>query len=202
MAHNLKYLIELKSGVMKTIKMKMVSLFFIFGFLLISLCSNSQDIKLSRQERKEARKAIMAANFSILDSLLSAKSFVLEADYLQDKMGNIMPVVSTLNFIKVDGSKGILQTGSSSGQGYNTLGGVTAVGTVGEWKITKEFKSLSYSLRFNLVTEIGNYDIFMTVYSDNNASATISGSGPGKLTWKGHLETLDNARIFKGQDTF
>jgi len=74
----------------------------VFGFILISLNSNSQDVKLSRQERKEVRKAQMALNFHILDSLLNAKSFVLEADYLQNGYGFRIPVISSLNFIKVD----------------------------------------------------------------------------------------------------
>jgi hypothetical protein len=30
---------------------------------------------------------------------------------------------------------------------------------------------------------------------------TMKGTGPGQLTWGGHLETIDNSRIFKGQNT-
>lgn len=182
-------------------KMKMVSLFLIFGFFLISLNSNSQNVKLSRQERKAVREAQMNANFYILDSLLNAKSFVLEADYLLDRYGLKIPVVSTLNFVKVDESKGILQTGSNSNFGYNGVGGVTAEGNVGVWKVFKDFKHLSYRLQFTLNTLIGIYDISMMVTSDNHATATITGLGPGKLTWEGHLETVNNSRIFKGQIT-
>jgi hypothetical protein len=186
---------------MKTMKMKIVSFLWIFGLLLISLNSNSQDYKLSRQEKKEVRKAQMAANFYILDSLLNSKCFVLEADYLQNEYGERVPVVSTLNFVKVDKSKGILQTGSNSSMGYNGVGGVTAEGSVGAWKIDKDAKKFIYRLRFNLLTNLGNFDIFMTVTSDNHAIATITGSGPGKLTWEGHLTTINNSRVFKGQNT-
>lgn len=183
-------------------KMNMVTLFLIFILSSISLNSNSQNIKLSRQEQKEVRKAQMAANFYILDSLLNSKSFVLEADFLQNEYGERVNVVSTLNFIKVDKSKGILQTGSTSAMGYNGVGGVTAEGSVGAWKVDKDAKKLIHSLRFSLLSNIGNYDIFMTVSSDNHAIATITGLGPGKLTWEGHLETIGNSRIFKGQETF
>ena len=68
--------------------------------------------------------------------------------------------------------------------------------------MTKDLKKFSYMLRFNLLTNIGAYDILMTVNSDNNASATITGLGPGKLTWNGHLATINNSRIFKGQNTY
>jgi len=143
----------------------------------------------------------MASNFSILDSLLNTKNFVLEADYLQNGYGVRIPVISDLNFIQVDESNGILQTGSNFRIGYNGVGGVTAVGKIGSWKINKDFKRLSYSLRFSLLTNLGYYDIFMTVTSDNHASATITGLGRGRLTWEGHLETVNNSRVFKGQDT-
>jgi hypothetical protein len=186
---------------MKTMKFKMMSLFLVFGFFWISTNSNSQDTKLSRQELKEVRKAQMAENFNILDSLLHARSFVLEADFLQDKYGERVLVLSNLNFIKVDKTNGVLQTGAPAGRGYNGVGGVTAEGSIGKWKINKDPKRLSYTLFFSLLTNIGNYDVFMTVSSDNRASATITGLGPGKLTWQGHLETVDNSRVFKGQNT-
>jgi hypothetical protein len=188
---------------MKTIKMNLnrISLFLILGLSWICLNSNAQNTKLSRQERKEVRKAQLAANYSILDSLLNAKSFVLEADYLQNKYGDRVPVVSSLNFIKVDGSYGVLQTGSNTTIGYNGVGGVTAEGNIGSWEITRDPKKQIYWLRFSIMTNIGHYDIFMNVNSDNNASATISGLGPGNLTWEGHLATINNSRVFKGQET-
>jgi hypothetical protein len=186
---------------MKTLKINTLSLIWMIGFSLFVLEGFSQDMKLSRQERKGIRNAHMARNFVILDSLLTNKQFVLEADFLQDGYGNRAYVLSSLNFIMVDGSKGTLQTGSYTGRGYNGVGGVTARGNVGGWKMHKDFKRLSYSLEFSILTNIGHYDIFLTVTSDNRATARISGLGPGRLTWEGHLATVDNSRIFKGQDT-
>jgi hypothetical protein len=186
---------------MKTVKKISASLILILGFICISLNVNAQDKKLSRQELKEVRKAQMQANFIILYSLLNAKSFVLEADYLIDRYGYRVPVISNVNFVRVSESKGVLQTGSGTTIGYNGVGGVTAEGNVNGWKIFKDFKHLSYSLQFNLVTNIGIYDISMNVSSDNHATATITGLGPGRLSWEGHLETPGNSRVYKGTDT-
>jgi len=182
-------------------KFKSVSLFWILGLLFISLNSYSQQGRLSRQELKEVRKAQRAADFYALDSLLNARSFVLEADFLQNKIGDRINVVPTLNFIKVDESKGILQTGSNSRMGYNGVGGVTAEGSIGKWVVYKDEKHLNFRLQFSLFTNIGYYDIFMTISSDGRAQATISGLTSGKLTWDGHLERVDNARIYKGQNS-
>jgi hypothetical protein len=178
-----------------------LSLFLVIGFLGISINGFSQNQKLSRQERKEARKAQSVANYYVLDTLLDSKTFVLEADFLQNKYGDRIPVPSNLNFIKVNNTEGILQTGSNFATGYNGVGGVTAEGSIGSWGITKDPKRLSYSVHFSMLTNIGNYDIFMTVNSGNQAVATITGLGPGKLTWEGHLEMNYNSRVFKGQET-
>jgi hypothetical protein len=186
---------------MKTMKMNMVSLFILTGFLGISLNSNSQDITPDKQDRKEARKAQMNYNFIVLDSLLESRRFVLEADFLQSKYGYMVSVTSTLNFVKVDDTEGVLQTGSESRQGYNGVGGVTAEGSIGDFKISKDFKHLSYVVTFNLLTNLGIFDITLNVSSDNNATATITGSTSGRLTWNGHLVKLNNSSVFKGQNT-
>jgi hypothetical protein len=123
------------------------------------------------------------------------------ADFLQNYYGERVNVVPSLNFIKVSGSTGILQTGSNNSMGYNGVGGVTAEGTIGKWEVQKNMRNLTHTLHFNLMTNIGIYDVFMDVSVNNNATATITGLGPGKLTWEGHLETLDNSRVFKGQNT-
>ncbi len=186
---------------MKTMKINMMSLFLILGLFSITLKSNAQETKGNRQEMKEARRAQMAANFNILDSLLNAKSFILEADFLQNKYGDRVQVSPMLNFVRVDHSSGIMQTGSDYRIGYNDVGGVTAEGSINNWKMFKDPKKLTYRLQFSLFTNIGNYDVSMFVTADNHAQATIKGLGPGELTWDGHLETLSNSGAFKGRNT-
>lgn len=178
------------------------NLFLIAALLSISVLSFSQDKKLTRKERKEVEKAQLAWNFHIIDSLLSEKSFVLEADYLQNKYGDRVPVTSMINFIKIDGEKGVIQTGNDSYVGYNGLGGVTAEGNVNNWQINKNFKNMTYNVRFNIISNLGNYDVALNVNAANNATATITSLGPGKLSWVGHLVTLNNSRVFKGTTTY
>jgi hypothetical protein len=186
---------------MKTIKISLVSLLCFLALAWISPSVNAQGSKLTREEKKDARKAMMNANFYILDSLFKAGSFVLEADFLMDRYGQRVYVMSTVNFIKVHESRGILQTGSDMVVGYNGVGGVTAEGSVGSWEVNKDTKKLTYRVKFSLMTNLGIYDVTMNVTSDNNATATIRGLGPGSLTWQGHIATVGNSRVFKGQNT-
>ncbi len=186
---------------MKRIGKYLTGLLIISGLIIISISGNSQDVKPDKQTKKEARKAQMAANFQVLDSLLMSGRYVLEADYLQNRYGSRISVSSNLNFIRVDGPKGVLQTGSDFRVGTNGVGGTTAEGSIGDYKITRNKKNLTCTVTFNLLTNIGAFNILLTVTSDNYASATITGTTSGRLTWDGHLINLDNSRIFKGQNT-
>jgi hypothetical protein len=188
---------------MKTMKIILVSLLMAGGLILNTFYASSQDMEkdLTRQERKFMRKAQLEANFNLLDSLLNSNRFVLVADFLQNKWGDRISVVQTINFIKVNGETGVLQTGSNSGLGYNGIGGITAEGTIGDMQITRNFKNLSYTLRFSLATQIGHYDVVMSVSAGNYATATISGTTSDKLTWIGHLEDVDFSKVYKGRNT-
>ncbi|HNR42986.1 MAG TPA: DUF4251 domain-containing protein [Bacteroidales bacterium] len=187
---------------MKTMISHKISLLLLAVFFILPISLWSQEIKLSRQDKKEARKAMLAENYRILDSLITGRKFVLEADFLQNQMGDRIAVASRINFIKINGESGILQTGNDFRTGYNGVGGVTAEGIVSSWKVTRDKRSLTHKVSFNIQTKLGTYNVFLTVNPENRATAEISGSRSGRLTWDGHLLTIDNSKVFKGMETF
>ena len=186
---------------MKTSGFRLVTPLLMCGLLFSAYSVRAQEAKLTRQEKKEAEKAVKLANFQILDSLLQAKNFVLEADWLENQYGTRVPVLSSLNFIMMKPSKVILQTGNRSGQGLNGVGGTTAEGSISGLKIVKNVKNLSFYVRFTLTSDIGIYDVAMDIYSFNYARATITGMSLGKLVYDGRIETIDNSSVFKGRNT-
>ena len=186
---------------MKTSIFKLESLFLAIGLFLISFSSNSQDNKLSRQEQKEARRDKQYFNFQVLDTILKNKSFVLEADFLENEFGNRRPVLSDLNFIKVDSSDVVLQTGSNYNMGFNGVGGATAEGNISNMKIVKNLKNLTFYLRFSVLTNIGIYDVIMTINSDRAARAIITGLTRGKLVYDGRIKTIENSGFYKGMNS-
>jgi hypothetical protein len=202
MAYFLQHLQEsLNTKVMKTINLKIENLFLAIVLSLISFNSNSQDAKLSKQEQKEAIRNIKYIDFQVLDTILENKSFVLEADYLENQYGNRRPVLSDVNFIRVDSSDAVLQTGSGIYMGSNGVGGVTAEGNIKGLKIVKNFKNLSFNLSFTVVSNIGIYDVYMTINSDRIARATITGLTRGTLIYDGRIETINNSRVYKGSNS-
>ena len=188
-------------NVMKTSIFKLESLFLAIGLFLISFNSNSQDNKLSRQEQKEARRDKQYFNFQVLDTILKNKSFVLEADFLENEFGNRRPVLSDLNFIKVDSSDVVLQTGSNYNMGFNGVGGATAEGNISNMKIVKNLKNLTFYLQFSVLTNIGIYYVSMTINSDCVARATITGLTRGKLVYDGRIKTIESSGFYKGMNS-
>lgn len=189
---------------MKTYIKLLMILFLAAVLLPVSLASAQefmQDQKLTRKEKKEMRKAQLYANFLAIDTLLQRRTFVLEADFLQNRYGDQAPVSSTINFIRVEGENVVLQTGSNFAYGYNGVGGVTAEGLITNWKVTRDEKHLGHTVRFTTTTNIGTYDILMRISADANTMATITGLTMGSLTYRGDLVALYNSRIFKGQRT-
>jgi hypothetical protein len=187
---------------MKKLTFNLGCLLFVFGLGLIPYRGKAQDVKLSKQEKKALEQAALQANFYAIDTLLDRKTFVLEADWLQDKYGSRAPVSSNVNFIRVDTKNVVLQTGNNSNSGYNGVGGVTAEGEIQNLKVTKNFKKLSYTVGFSVMTKVGIYDIAMYIASNGNAQATITGTTAGKLTWVGRFMNLYDSRAFKGMETY
>ena len=187
----------------KSIKLLIVCLILITGVTGAYNSVYAQSKKEAKKAMKEAEKAMLTANFYAQDTILNLREFVLEADYLQGRRGELVPVSSTINFVKVLGERGTLQTGSNTAIGSNALGGVTAEGNISNYKVTSNTKSLTHRITFDLMTSgLGIYNIVINVMANNTASATITDATSLRLTWKGELVALFNTRIFRGQDTY
>jgi hypothetical protein len=171
------------------------------ALLLITFSGYSQNVKLTKQERKAARNDIENYNFQVLDTMLQNKNFVLEADFLENPYGMRRSVSSGVNFIMVDSTRAVLQTSTSLGMGYNGLGGVTAEGNITSIKMTKNIKAHSFLIRFTVVTDIGIYDVVMTVRSNKLARAEISGLTPGVLIYDGRIENINESGAYKGRNS-
>jgi len=178
--------------------------FFIVCFALITsvtaVCAQSK--KEAKKSRKEAEKVMLTANFYAQDTIINLREFVLEANYLQGRRGELISVSSNINFVKVLGEKGTLQTGANTAYGFNGLGGVTTEGTISNYKVSKNAKSLTHRVSFDMISSIGVFNIDMNIMANNTASATITSTSSMRVTWKGELVALFNTNIFKGQDTY
>lgn len=157
--------------------------------------------KLTKEQKAEQKRIEREAMAEMVDRMIKTRRFVLEADYLSNRTGSRVIVNSNLNFIIVDSSEITIQTAPIAGiGGPNGIGGVTAEGNIRDFRVEKVGRTKdSYSIRILAVTPVGQYDIFMDIFPDAGANASISGSTRGKLNYHGRLVPIKKSRHFKGQ---
>lgn len=158
----------------------------------------SQETNELKQAKKQEQKHKEKENFQKTKKLLESKAFVLETNYLQDKRGNRIMVNSTINFIKVNSETGVIQIGSDYRIGPNGVGGVTAKGQITKWELNQNKKKKYFNLTMHVMTSIGSYDIHMSIGSDGNARARLSGMKPITLIFDGEIVPLSQTGTYEG----
>jgi hypothetical protein len=183
----------------------MKTIAFIITALLIATGVSAQD-NIQKQdadnsqkiEKKEQREALQSKQLKEISALINSKRFSLEADNLNNQYGYRWFVTPNLNFILVDSSESVIQTGRNVGIGYNGVGGITAKGAIKSWKVQTNEKQKTLTVEWNVSTNIGFFNIVMYVSSSGSATATLSGNWPGRLTYEGHLIPLDDSYAYQG----
>lgn len=175
---------------------------FIFALIVLqgygqyyeTLDSVPKKVKKTKAE-KEA-EAFLA--YQSMDSLVTSRRFVLEADYLSNNRGSRIPVTSTLNFLMADSLTGVIQVGSESGIGANGVGGTTARGNILRWKSITDSKKKSFTITYTVFSSIGTYDVVIFISPYGYATGRISGSFGGSLQFEGKVVPLRKSRVYQG----
>lgn len=160
--------------------------------------SKKEQRKLDKELKKEQQAKENELQAALVKLMVEHQQFVLEANQLRDKRGNMVNVSSTINFVAVDSLAGILQIGSNAYVGLNGVGGITEDGTVSGYEYSLNEKNGTYNVKYFLRSPSGNYDVQMVVHSSGRADATISSTWPGRLTYSGFLVPPGTSRVWKG----
>jgi hypothetical protein len=202
--------LTLKLNKMKT-RIFLIAVTLIFGN--ISFISGQDgsasraDIKeqkaYEKQKQREAREKEREKNIEMTSQMVKLHRFVLEADYLSNKYGVRIPVSRDINFIMVDSTDAVLQTGSAFTLGYNGVGGETVSGRITkfDYGMTGRNKD-SYSIRMVVLSPVGVYDITLLINPEGYADASIRGNWSGQLNYHGKLVPLGLSRVYEGQTMY
>jgi hypothetical protein len=184
-------------------------LIFIFSAVTLSAQYETGEQVMTKKEQREMAREYKNAQrlaeaeraLNRTDSMINQHRFVLEADYISGRNGSRYSVSSNLNFIMVDSSEAILQIGSSSGLGYNGVGGITVQGSVTKYEISKRVgkKGISYTISLFIMSSLGMYDIMISVAGSGNADAAVRGNTSGVLNYSGRLVPLNESRVYKAR---
>ncbi len=187
--------------------MKRILVIILTGVVALSVYSQVENQvdgkttkKLTKAQRMEQRRIESEETAKLVDWMVENRQFVLEANYLSNQYGERQIVSSRINFIAVDSSRITIQLASLTGiGGANGMGGVTADGTISQFKIDKVGKDKKgYSIRIMAMTHIGHYDITFFITPGANADASITGNTRGKLNYHGKLVPLSVSKVYKG----
>jgi hypothetical protein len=156
--------------------------------------------KLTKQQKLEQKQAQEEATAKLVKWMVEQRRFVIEANYLSDQSGERIVVNSNLNFLAIDSSKITIQIASPTSMGgSNGLGGITTEGSILQFEVKNFGKTQNnYSIRLFTQTPLGAYDIFLTIYSNGNVDATLSGNTRGRLNYHGVMVPIEQSRVFKG----
>lgn len=161
--------------------------------------SRKEQRQLERELKKEQKAEAAAQQAAFVDAMVQYQRFVLEANTLRDKYGNMVHVSSNINFIAADSLSGVIQVGSNSYIGANGVGGVTVEGSISNYEYTRNERSGTYTISYFLQTPLGSYDVRMTAFSDGRADADISSTTwGGRLRYSGYLVPPGISRVYKG----
>jgi len=165
--------------------------------LLMSNAFYAQDI--NRNKETKAEKALrIEKEYRATEGMIDSTSFVLSADYLASLNGFRKMVEPTLNFIEVDSSQVIIQTGNNQGIGYNGVGGLTVRGKIISWDVKKDVRHKTFMISMGISSSLGYYDIFMNVSAAGRTTARLSGTTRGGLIFEGIISPLNETRTFQG----
>lgn len=162
--------------------------------------ARQEDRKLTRQERKELQDSLDMAFFREAKQAIDNKDFVLEADKVIFKYGQMAYVTSNTNFVALKGDKAVVQVAFNIPvSGPNGLGGVTVQGTASDIKTTTDKKgNVSLSMNVMGVGISAQVNISMP-YGTNEADVDILPNfNSNHLTLTGRLLPMEKANVFQG----
>lgn len=168
----------------------------------ISLLAQEDFKELTPQERKELRKKeqqqLDSTSYAKAVEAISAQTWVLEANTIQGRRGNLYFVNSITNFVMLDKETATVQLASPYRAGYNGLGGITLEGRISGYKIETDKKGFVY-VRFMVIGVGINAEIFVTLDPNSNvADAVISPNTWGRrITYRGNIVPLDDSSVYK-----
>lgn len=180
---------------------------FILIFTTLGITSFAQNTVLSKKEirqmerikRKEEAEKAKLKSIRLTDHLIEDQRYVLLADELSNQYGARAYVNHMINFIVVDSTHAVIQTGNDFSLGANGVGGFTIKGKISKYQMTKNEKKGTYQISFWVNSSTGTYDVNLHFFNTGSGRATVSSATlPGRITFYGDIEAVGKRKIFKG----
>jgi hypothetical protein len=163
----------------------------------------SDSKKLTKEQKAAQKKFNADAKAKIVEWMAKNQRFVMESNYLNLTGGTRISVNPTTNYIEVDSNKITVQVSSTSGiGGQNGIGGFTVDGNVNSYKWRTFGKNKDgYNIDMIVMSKQGTFEVFMSLFPDGNAEASVGGNRVGKINFTGFMMPINKAKTIKGLTT-
>lgn len=188
-------------------KLKQLIIVVIVGLLpFTSYCqsetlSKKEQRKIAREEKKRLAEEQAAKEFELLKAMVMSGKYVVQAERLIGRDGREYSVQSNLNFVKVDGEQGVIQSGTTNSSGGNGLGGRTASGKIKNYTVKVIEKRRSFNIKYDLHDIDGSFSVTLSVGQSGYTVADVRDNIlNANVRMSGNLVSLEESTIFKGAD--
>lgn len=190
--------------------MKRIFLFLMLGLFFTGAFAQTQDSvsnpeskKLTKEQKAAQKKFNDEAKAKIIQWMAQNHKFVMECNYANLTGGSRISVNPTTNFISSDSVNITVQVSSTSGiGGENGIGGFTVDGTINSYKWRTFGKNKDgYNIDMIVMSKQGTFQVFMSMFPDGHAEASVGGNRVGKINLTGFMMPINKAKTIKGLTT-
>ncbi|WP_281614563.1 DUF4251 domain-containing protein [Flammeovirga sp. SubArs3] len=199
----------------KNINLAFASLCLILCCSLSSYAQDSTSTSLTKQELKAQKKAEKKANkekkkaaklaeeqaeHDKAVTALVTKSFTLQANQAYDRRGQTINVDASLNFVRVEGDRAVVQLAFPQLVGFNGVGGVTVDGNITNYEIKKNEKTGTTSVTFHVQGPTMMANVTIDLEKDGNwANSSVEGDfSAAELNFRGVLVPNFDSDSYEG----
>jgi hypothetical protein len=168
----------------------------VFSIILSSGITAQTEQKLTKEQKKQEKKAREAEAWTKYNKLAAEKTFVVEIT----QAGNSNSLSPRLNFLYVNQDTAVIQLQSIPGISSNGLGGFTVVGSLSDYQYTAPKKeNRPIYIQFNLQSKnrSGMVNISLTLYGDGTCDIDL---GANADILHGNFMAPQESRVLMGAD--
>lgn len=181
---------------------KIISILIILTFCFQLNAQETKSRKEIRAEKKAQEKAEQDTHRLVQEQWVQDTMFVLEAQRVTNKIGEVFQLNSTINFVHVNKGKATIQLGFDQLVGWNGVGGITISGRITKYEIDDEKKNKPIFIRMSIQGSAGMQDLSIWISSNGNGEATVVDMRGNRIRFSGDIVSVDQTRTFKGMELY
>ena len=181
------------------------SIFMLLAFIMV-LSLKAQEQEKTRKEKREEHKQQQIEQQEAIRTMqeqwVENKTFVLEANQVFSKRGDLFQLTPSTNFVYVSGEQAILQLSFNGVIGWNGVGGITIKGKITKYQYNSDNKNKPISIRMTIQGAEGFQDVTMWISGNGNGEAQITDIRGNRIRFTGDVVSLKDSRVFIGNSRF